>query len=452
METGLKPTETIPNRKSCFNDVTRHKFTIVSGHKFEGDPTEKANYPIKVLTNEEPLYKRMPDGKFLPVVQPKLSPPILPSPPKPEALNANHTGTEDWDGWPDGNFEQDFTFQEFEQAGNLTVHWATTVNGGDRKGDKDALVWERGKRSMRKCLGVIECDNPICTIITHPQTTSQWIANQLGKSCKCGSVLSRQRCEVVSHLWKWSGGIHYLNQGFHVHCRPTHLLHLHANEQQEFIELVKANPKSGPLQLIVGVPGLEGPGKSAADISDVLLNADRVSKERQKVKRGKVQSADGLIAAFSKFALERLNFVIHSHLGEQTVICLQTPFMRSQLVKNSHLEGAINRTVNDAAHGWWKEHNSLLMVSLTYCPDLLCWVPGVLSYMNGASSAHFEHHFLAVFQSIAHEAESHNIVVVDEIFAGVYNLTFILAALTDCCIFRLWISVKLSAVGLSVVS
>ena len=64
-----------------------------------------------------------------------------------------------------------------------------------------------------------------------------------------------------------------------MHCWPTHLLYLYANEWQEFIELVKANLKSGPLQLIVGVPGLEGPGKSAADISDVLLNADRVSKE-----------------------------------------------------------------------------------------------------------------------------------------------------------------------------
>ena len=170
---------------------------------------------------------------------------------------------------------------------------------------------------------------------------------------------------------------------------------------------------------------MEGPGKSAADISDILLNADRVSKERHKVKKGEVQSADGLIATFSKFTLEHPNFIIHSNLGEQTVICLQTPFMQSQLVKNSHLEGAINGTVNNAAYGWWKEHNSLLMVSLTYCPDLLCWVPGVISYTNGASSAHFEHHFLAVFQSIAHEVELRNIVVADEIFVGVCDLIFL---------------------------
>lgn len=367
----------------------------------------------------------MRDGTFVLVEQPELKlSSTFPPPLKPEVLNMN-VGANNWDGWSDGTFEQDFTFQEFENTGNLTVHWAMTTSGGDRKGDDDALVWQRGKKSTRKCLGVIECDNPMCAIITRPQTKSQQIDNQLRRPCKCGAVLFCQRCDVISNLWKWSGGVHYLNQGFHAHRRPTHLLHLHAGERQEFIELVQSHPKSGPLQLIVDVPGLDGPGKSVADISDVLLNADRVSKERQKVKNGQIQSADGLIAAFSKFTKEHPNFVIHSNLGEQTVICLQTPFMRSQLVKNSRMDGSVNGTVNDAAHGWWKERTSLLMVSSTYCPDLFCWVPGVLSYTNGASAAHFEHHFLAVFQSIAHEAESRNIDVVDEIFAGVCDLRFI---------------------------
>ena len=126
-----------------------------------------------------------------------------------------------------------------------------------------------------------------------------------------------------------------MNQGFHAHHWPTHL---HAGEWQEFIELVQSHPKSGPLQLIVGVPGLNGPGKSVADISDVLMNANQVSKEQHKVKNGQIQSTDGLIAAFSKFTKEHPNFVIHSNLGEQTFICLQTPFMRSQLVKNSHMD------------------------------------------------------------------------------------------------------------------
>ena len=130
--------------------------------------------PIAAVTKVEPLYKCMPDGKFVLVTQPELTLPAIPplSKSKPEIFNTDITETEDWDGWPNGPFERDFTLQEFKQTGNLSVHWAVTVSGGDRKGDEDALVWQRGKRSTRKCLGVIECDNPMCAIITHPQTKS----------------------------------------------------------------------------------------------------------------------------------------------------------------------------------------------------------------------------------------------------------------------------------------
>lgn len=89
------------------------------------------------------------------------------------------------------------------------------------------------------------------------------------------------------------------------------------------------------------------------------------------------------------------------------------------MVKERLLDGPINGLVSDAAHGWWKERTSLLVVSSTYCPDLLCWVPGVLSYTNGASAQQFKYHFLGVIQSIAREAESQNHPVTDELFSGV---------------------------------
>lgn len=325
--------------------------------------------------------------------------------------------THDWDGWPDGNFEQDFTEREFEERGKLQVHWAMTVNGGDRKGKKDALTWEAGKRSTRLCLGVIECDDPLCRIVIRPHTKRT--DKQLQNACKCGATLKHKTCSVISVLHTWSDGVHFSNSGFHTHRRPTHVLHLLPHEQLRFEEIVKSHPSSGPLQLIVRLPGIHGPGESVADISDVLVNAQRVSKERQKIKRGNILSADGLIAAFAKFEAEHPNFIIHSTIGEVTVISCQTNFMRSQLVKSNRLESAVNGTVNDAAHGYWRERNSLLMVSSTYSPGLLCWVPGVLSYTNGASEAHFTYHFFAVFQSIRHEANSRGITLIDEHFAGV---------------------------------
>ena len=93
--------------------------------------------------------------------------------------------------------------------------------------------------------------------------------------------------------------------------------------------------------------------------------------------------------------------------------------MGTLLLKDDALEGPLNGMVNDAAHGWWREQNSLLMVTSTYCLELCCWVPGVLSFTNDASAEHFTYHFLVVFQGIAREAESRKLEVMDELFASV---------------------------------
>lgn len=142
--------------------------------------------------------------------------------------------------------------------------------------------------------------------------------------------------------------------------------------------------------MIVGVPGVNGPGESVADISDVFVNAGRVGKERLKIKKGgQVGGSATFISAFVKFSQEYPGFMIYSQLNIVTVISVQSPLMQMEKVKERLLDGPINGLVNDAAHGWWKEQTSLLVMSSSYCPDLLCWVPGVISYKNGASAEHF---------------------------------------------------------------
>jgi hypothetical protein len=46
------------------------------------------------------------------------------------------------------------------------------------------------------------------------------------------------------------------------------------------------------------------------------------------------------------------------------------------------------------------------MITSAYSADLLCWVPGLFSYTNGASAQHFKYHFVGLFQSIAAEANN----------------------------------------------
>ena len=331
----------------------------------------------------------------------------------------------EWDGWPNGIIEKDFTWKEFEDTDHLMTHWATKVGGGDRRGDIAAEMWESGKRSTRDCLGIIQCDDVDCDYAVRPFTTNQRIIQQLEKNCEiCGGLLIHQNCEIRAILWKWSGGVHYEQNGTHDHVRPPRILHLSKMEHQKFVRLVEQHPKTGPRGLVVGVPGLGGPGQSAADISPALLNIDRVAKERQRVKRGHDSTnGDDFIAAFAKFTTEHADFVLLENIGSITVVALQSPFMVSQLVREEKLDLPINGFVNDAAHGWWKERNHLLMITSVYSPELACWIPGVMSFTNGASADHFKWHFLALFESIAEEARWCKMTIDDKLFAGV-NHTF----------------------------
>ena len=128
--------------------------------------------------------------------------------------------------------------------------------------------------------------------------------------------------------------------------------------------------------------------------------------------------------SFSQFDEEHPNFVRLSVLGKVAVISMQTPFMASQLIHDNIDDSPINGLVNDAAHGWWQSKNCLLMVTSSYCQILHCWVPVLLSYTNGASAIHFKHHFLALFRSIALQAESQILAVSDHLFAGVSVILF----------------------------
>ncbi|OBZ66501.1 hypothetical protein A0H81_13654 [Grifola frondosa] len=220
-------------------------------------------------------------------------------------------------------------------------------------------------------------------------------------------------------LWKFADGVYFENSGYHQHPRPTHLLHLTSDEEAQFTEIVQQHPQIGPLGLVIGVPTLHGPGRSVADISTVLLNKDRVKKERQKLKKGGSHGGDHFLAEFADFCAEHPGFVIHSSISANIVVSMQTSLMVSQLVKESLLDGAVNGLVSDAAHRFWLEQNSLLIVTSCYAPSLNRWIPGLFTYSNGASALHFEHHFYALFESIAKEARNRSLTVSDTMFSGV---------------------------------
>ena len=206
-------------------------------------------------------------------------------PPRVKKAQALDSSSESgWDGWPDGTFEREFTFEEVDAYNNLQVHWATKSHGV-QGGIDFAEEWMDGKRLQRHCLGIIQCDNPDCTMTIRPQTTPKGIDRQLREACKCGAVLNHIQCLVRSALWTYSKGVHFTNTGDHNHARPGYILHISKTDQVRFKTLVNTNPTTGLLALIVGVSGINGPGESVADISDVFLNAGVLERHKTSSRR-----------------------------------------------------------------------------------------------------------------------------------------------------------------------
>ncbi|KAJ7480539.1 hypothetical protein B0H11DRAFT_2233320 [Mycena galericulata] len=152
-------------------------------------------------------------------------------------------------------------------------------------------------------------------------------------------------------------------------------------------------------------PGLRGPEKSVAEISSVLFNKDRIKSERRAVKRqGNFPLSD--FAEFAQPEKEYPGFITFSQFACE---------------KHIILRDAINGIVSDGAHGYFLERTALLLMSFSYCLDLDGWVPGIMTYANGATQDHFFLHFLAMFESMAADAENHGQKITDSMFKNVVD-------------------------------
>ncbi|KAF9236620.1 hypothetical protein BU15DRAFT_49826 [Melanogaster broomeanus] len=274
-------------------------------------------------------------------------------------------------------------------------------------------------------MGAILCDEPTCNVITRPQTRCAKVPEQLEQSCLCGGKLQyKDSCSATSTLYSFRDGVFFVHRGTHDHPRPTHKLHLTGRERAHFEDIIASHPKVKPSQLLTGVAGLTGPEDSVAEISSVLVNVDRIKAE---LRRMRETTAGDFEDEFAKFQAGHPGFIVFSQFGAVSVVVMQTPFMSSMLVKHLDDEEAVNGIVSDAAHGFWRESKHLLIFSSAFSTVLQHWVPGLMTYANGATEEHYRLHFLVLFESMAEECERRSIEVKDEIFANV-------------CAFNSWIS------------
>ncbi len=245
-----------------------------------------------------------------------------------------------WDRWQNGNFDHIYSHAEvaaMDPSGRdetFPVHWATRNTGGIRhQGHELAETVDHGKISLRSCLGVIQCSNSECHIITRPKTRQAAIVNQVNTPCRCGHNTEHTPCSVKTRITTFRRGVRYQNFGSHTHPKP-HPIHLTAIEEDQLRDVLNANPKAGPLNLVVGATGPTGQRESVGVISPALLNKDRVNYERRKAGFQGFTGGDKFIQDFAEFERGHPDFIVDKEFGELTAVVMQTSFMASQAVKD----------------------------------------------------------------------------------------------------------------------
>lgn len=333
--------------------------------------------------------------------------------------------TSEWDGWPDGNFMRLFSLRDVTDTKNIQLHWSTMTQGYSQ-GSVDSETWLGGRKAVKSCWGVILCRNESCVARHRPKTKRPQLSAQLNGTCFCGGQLEHITCQAKMIIHTFKHGKHFEHRGFHHHARPANRLHTTTAEDSEFAEIVKHHPKAGPTMLQAGVEILGGRTKPAPDISPLFINPNRVQYERRLhlIREAHGQYGGSFVARWKEFCEKHDEYIVHSNFGEITVISMKSDILAGEFVKDIDPDEPVNGIVSDAAHGYWREGNSLLIISSTYSPLLNAWVPGVFSYSNGASAQHYALHFFALFMTIDNAAKRRGTDLVDRFFAGVGGIEF----------------------------
>lgn len=327
---------------------------------------------------------------------------------------------EGWTPWPDGDFSRLFSNDEVAISKQIMVHWATLTHA--YQGNPEAVSWPQGRRSVKKCLGVVRCQTPDCAVRLRPTTRTESMRRLLSSPCKCGGSLCHIPCDVKMVIHEYLFGRHFEHKGTHDHPRP-HPIHLDLSEQRKLAGVVRSHPKAGPSKLMAGVPDVNGTSGPVTELSTTLLNSDRVKYEVAKIRRQNPGNGGDVIGGLVSFCEEHPNFVLYSTITQVAVISMQSTVLAGAFIKELIPNEAINGIVSDATHGYWQNENALLIISSTYSPVLQCWVPGVFSYSNGASAEHYAQHFFALFTVMSNEADQRGVEITDTYFANVSTFT-----------------------------
>ncbi|KAJ7479450.1 hypothetical protein B0H11DRAFT_1725650, partial [Mycena galericulata] len=240
----------------------------------------------------------------------------------------------------------------------------------------------------------------------HTDTCDICRSNLVHVSCEATLTYYRLRDEdenskVVRH-----------HVGHHNHARPP-LTRLSASEIEALDVQVRQNPQSTAQQLRAGAGATQ---VALGEINPILLDS---RKARHEVERSKVRqeiippavrnSGFQLLESFSSLKNSfGTPWIVDADLLDRQFICMQTPFMRDVLLRDSvqswhaeNLEAESGRhgVITDGTHDFFKQ--GILLTSLVFSQVLFRWVVVLYTWIGNQDQEHHAPHFKQLIQVIA---------------------------------------------------
>ncbi|KAJ7823116.1 hypothetical protein B0H13DRAFT_2376254 [Mycena leptocephala] len=298
--------------------------------------------------------------------------------------------------WPDGNVKLECTVGQ-EPLGWDDEGWKWCSSGARRTGVPTAAF----KVDKRICLGVFHCSckdtDGLPRRFFRPETATNARNKQRSETCPiCRSQLYKDELGNVNAVR------HHL--GRHSHAHPP-LKRLSATDMEALDSQVLHNPQATAQQLRAAA----APGQvSLGEINPILLDPRkaRSAVEKSKVRQQLISPAGRntgfqFIESFSalKNSFET-PWIVEANLLDRQFICMQTPFMREVLLRDSvqswhaeNLEAESRRhgVITDGTHDFFKQ--GILLTSLVFSQVLFRWVVVLYTWIGAQDQEHHLPHF-----------------------------------------------------------
>ncbi|KAJ7732048.1 hypothetical protein DFH07DRAFT_781036 [Mycena maculata] len=380
-------------------------------HPYSYFPPQPATVYVPGNGIQPPMIPALPPSwPHIPNVNPRMPSAVTPAPLSIPVLATSHPENTDAPlyQWPNGDVKLECTYGQ-EPVGWDDQGWKWRSSGSRRKGVPESAT----NVDKRLCLGVFRCG---CTDNTgapsrffRPKSATKARNRQHTETCDiCRTNLvhipildDEQNPKVVRH-----------HLGRHDHPRPP-LTKLSASEAEALDLQVRQNPQATAQQLRVGAGATQLP---LGAINPILSNP---RKARHEVEQSKVRqdiipaatrnSGFQLLESFSalknSFAIP---WIVEAELLGRQYICMQTPFMRDVLLRDSvqswhaeNLEAESGRhgVITDGTHNFFKQ--GILLTSLVFSPILFRWVVVLYTWIGSQDQEHHIPHFKQLVQVIA---------------------------------------------------